>query len=216
MQWPTDAQLSSFSPLPSGYRYELLSEKTIPELATAMRAWHTSFSAGAASVYSSESFYSENVNLGGLSEKNVLVILIRKDAELAGMFSAERDAATLSLYGRLAVVAPDYRGAGIMVPASKLLEPMALSMGLEFVYSMATLKVPHVQVTFERLGYRLLGFVPGYDREEVSPGNVKRVCEAVYGKVLVPTESMFQPDMTNLTPAAKALFEKIFPNGFSA
>ena len=78
------------------------------------------------------------------------------------------------------------------------------------------LRVPHVQVTFERLGYRLLGFVPGYDREEVSPGNVKRVCEAVYGKVLVPTESMLQPDMTNLTPAAKALFEKIFPNGFNA
>jgi len=216
MNWPTHTQLSALSPLPTGYGYELLAESAIPELARAMTAWHQSFSVGAASPYLRESFYRENVYLGGSEQKNIVVILIRKDSQLAGMFSAERDPDTLSLYARLAVVSPEHRGAGIMVPTSKLLEPMAKSMGLEFVYAMATLKIPHVQMTFERLGYRLLGFVPGYDREEVSPGAIKRVCEAVYGKVLVPPDSLLQPDAANLTPTAKALFDNVFPKGLGS
>ena len=216
MSWPTIDQLTAFTPLPAGYRYESLSEEAIPALAAAIRAWHSSFSAGAASAYSRESFYMENAYLGGSEQKNLVVILICHGAQLAGMFSAERDLDTLSLYARLAVVAPAHRGAGIMVPACKLLEPMAVSMGLEFVYTMATLKIPHVQMTFERLGYRLLGFVPGYDREEIAPGDVRRVCEAVYGKVLVPAESLLQPDAANLTPTAKALFDKVFPNGLGS
>lgn len=216
MNWPTQTQLSALSPLPTGYRYELLTESSISELVRAMTAWHQSFSVGAASAYLRESFYRENAYLGGSERKTIFVILIRKDSDLAGMFSAECDPDTLSLYARLAVVSPEHRGAGIMVPTSRLLEPMAKSMGLEFVYAMATLKIPHVQMTFERLGYRLLGFVPGYDREEVSPGNIKRVCEAVYGKVLVPPESLLQPDTANLTPTAKALFENVFPKGLGS
>ena len=216
MNWPTQTQLSALSTLPTGYSYELLTERSISELVRAMTDWHQSFSVGAASAYLRESFYRENAYLGGSDQKNILVLLIRKDSDLAGMFSAECDPDTLSLYARLAVVSPEHRGAGIMVPTSKLLEPMAKSMGLEFVYAMATLKIPHVQMTFERLGYRLLGFVPGYDREEVSPGNIKRVCEAVYGKVLVSPDSLLQPDAANLTPAAKALFDSVFPKGLGS
>ena len=56
-------------------------------------------------------------------------------------------------------------------------------MGL--VYGMATLKAPHAQRAFERAGWQLIGITPGYDREMVAPGVVKRVYEAVYAKVLV-------------------------------
>lgn len=213
MHWPTVSQISVASPLPPGYQYEFLCEETVPELLKAYGEWHSAFSTGAASAYLRESFYFESTYLGGDLQKNILVFLIRRDAQLVGMFSAERDLDTLSLYARLAVVAPEHRGAGLMVPACRVLEPMAVSMGLEFVYGMATMKIPHVQKTFERLGYRLLGFVPGYDREEVSPGNIKRVCEAVYGKVLVPAESLLQPDPANLTPTVRALFDQVFPNG---
>lgn len=216
MHWPTVTEASAASPLPPEYHYEFLSSETIPELVKALGEWHPAYSTGAASAYLRENFYLESAYLGEDLQKNLLVILIRRGAELAGMFSAERDLDTLSLYARLAVVAPEHRGAGIMVPACRVLEPMAVSMGLEFVYAMATMKIPHVQMTFERMGYRLLGFVPGYDREEVSPGNIKRVCEAVYGKVLVPAESLLQPDPANLTPTVRSLFEKVFPNGLGS
>ena len=68
-----------------------------------------------------------------------------------------------------------------------------------------------MQLALERAGYRLLGFVPGYDREVVAPGLVKRVYEAVYAKVLVPDEELLRPDPQNLSPKARALFEVLFP-----
>ena len=56
---------------------------------------------------------------------------------------------------------------------------------------MATLKAPYIQIALERAGYQLLGFVPGYDREVVASGDVKRVFEAVYAKV--PREPRRRP-----------------------
>jgi hypothetical protein len=63
-------------------------------------------------------------------------------------------------------------------------------------------------------GYQLLGFVPGYDREEVAPGVVKREYEAVYAKVLVPDadDELLRPDPKNLSPKASALFELMLPS----
>jgi len=84
-------------------------------------------------------------------------------------------------------------------------------MGAGFVYGMATLRRPQMQLALERAGYRLLGFVPGYDREVVAPGVVKRVYDAVYGKVLVPEEDLIRPDPAQMSPRARALFEMLFP-----
>jgi hypothetical protein len=61
-------------------------------------------------------------------------------------------------------------------------------------------------------GWQLIGFTSGYDREQVAPGVVKRVFEAVFTKVLVPEEDLVRPNPDNLTPRAKALFEVLFPN----
>jgi hypothetical protein len=53
-------------------------------------------------------------------------------------------------------------------------------MGAAFIYALVTLKHPYMQQGLEQAGYRLLGFFPGYDRELVAPGVVKRVYQAVY------------------------------------
>lgn len=84
-------------------------------------------------------------------------------------------------------------------------------MGAGFVYKLATLKVPSMLLALERSGYQLLGFVPGYDREVVAPGLVKRVFEAVHAKVLVSDEELLRPDPKNFSPKAKALFDVVFP-----
>jgi hypothetical protein len=78
------------------------------------------------------------------------------------------------------------------------------------MYAMATLKIPHVQRALENAGYRLVGFFPGYDREEVAPGVVKRVYQAVYAKLLVPADDVLRPDPKNMTPKSRALFELLF------
>ena len=42
----------------------------------------------------------------------------------------------------------------------------------------------HMQAKFELLGWQLIGIIPGFDREMVKPGIVKRAYEAIYTKVL--------------------------------
>ena len=59
-------------------------------------------------------------------------------------------------------------------------------MGIGMIYGMATLKIPHVQSPFERLGWQIIGITPGFDREMVAPGVVKRVFEVVYDALHPP------------------------------
>jgi hypothetical protein len=83
-------------------------------------------------------------------------------------------------------------------------------MGAAFMYALATLRIPQAQRALESAGYRLLGFFPGYDREEISPGVVKRVYQAVYAKLLVPPSEIHLPDPQKMTPKASALFALLF------
>ena len=47
-------------------------------------------------------------------------------------------------------------------------------------------------------------------------GVIKRVIEAAYCKVLVPRESLLQPSLDDMTPQVKALYERIYPQGWPA
>ena len=76
---------------------------------------------------------------------------------------------SLALYGRLIIVAPVHRWANLAAYVVKASEIIGRSMGAAFLYTMATLKIPHAQRALESAGFRLLGFFPGYDREEVPP-----------------------------------------------
>ena len=124
--------------------------------------------------------------------------------------SAPPRIATLAIYGRLIVLAPEHRGAGLSVLAMQGTEHLGRTMGAAFMYALATLQHPYAQRALERAGYRLLGFFPGYDRVEVSPGIVKRVYQAVYAKLLVAEDEVHWPDPKNMSPHARALFELLF------
>lgn len=73
------------------------------------------------------------------------------------------------------------------------------------------MRFPNLQRALEHADYRLLGFFPGYGREEIAPGEVKRVYEAVYAKLLVSDVELLRPDPKNMTPKTGALFELLFP-----
>jgi len=92
-----------------------------------------------------------------------------------------------------------------------LAEAIGRAIGMGMVYGMATLKVPHVQHAFETLGWQLIGIAPGYDREMIAPGLVKRVYEAVYAKVLVAETNLLRPRAGNLTERTRAFFQLLFP-----
>lgn len=211
MKWPTIDEMPALAPLPDGYSYERLKRSGIPALIAGIKIWHPDISVGAASCYLREDFYLEKVFLEGEAERDICVLLFKHNDELVGMWSFEQEPEALAIYGRLMVIAPAHRGSKVAGSATVGTERLGRAMGAEFMYVMATLKIPNMQLALERAGYQLLGFTPGYDREMVAQGVVKRVYEAVFAKVLVPDHGLLRPDPKNLTPKTKALFDLLFP-----
>lgn len=213
MRWPSIDELRRLVPLPEGYGYEQLSRADVPELIASIERWHPDIRVGAGSAYLREAFYDEKVTLAGEAERDTFAVVFRHGGKTVGLWSWDREPDALAIYGRLLVVAPEHRGAKLAVSAMLGTERLARHCGGEFMYVMATLKIPSMAVALERAGYVLLGFVPGYDREVGADGEVKRVFEAVYAKVLVPESALLRPDPANLTPRARALFDQMFPPG---
>ena len=212
MNWPTIDAMSAMAPLPDGYRYEKLARSGIPGLIDSIKLWHPDIAVGGGSCYLREDFYASKVFLDGEAEKDIFVGLFKRGDELAGMWSWEQEPDALSLYGRLIIIAPAHRDARLASKVMPLAELAGRSMGAEFFFGLATLKIPHMQHALESAGWQLIGFTSGYDREMVAPGVIKRVFEGVYCKVLVPEEELLRPDPNHMTPTARALFEALFPS----
>jgi GNAT superfamily N-acetyltransferase len=210
VKWPTADALATLVPMPPGYGFEQLGRAHVAPLIEAIRAWHPGISVGVASCYLREDFYHARVCLDGEGDKDVCVFRIMFREETIGVWSIEREVDSLTIYGRLLAVAPAHRGAGLSVHTLAGAENVARAMGAAFMYGLATLTSPYVQRAFERAGYRLLGFFPGYDRAEVAPGVVKRVYQSVYAKLLVPEDEVHWPDPKNLTPRARSLYDLLF------
>jgi len=211
MRWPSSPEMAQIVPLPAGYTFEQLSRCEISELIAKVQQWHPDISVGAGSCYLRKQFYLDKIFLTDGPERDIYVQLIKFAGEVVGMWSYEREIDALSIYGRLLIVAPEHRGSKVALHCMSGTESVSRACGAEFIYTMATLKVSHMQVALERAGYRLIGFVPGYDREVDKDGIVKRIFEGVYAKVLVPEEAMLRPDPSNLTPGTRKLFELMFP-----
>jgi hypothetical protein len=211
MVWTAIEDVAARVPLPEGYRYERVARVDIPEIVCSLAQWYPGIAVGNASCHLDENFYNEKVVLDACSERDFFVLLFRKGRELAGMLSIERDRASEVLYGRVGAVSPKHRGLNLSERFPALIEMMGHSMGMGMVYGLATLHVPHMQEKFERRGWQLVGIIPGFDREMVKPGIVKRVYEAIYAKVLVDEEAFVRPRYGDMTPATAALFDLLYP-----
>ncbi|HEX6704747.1 MAG TPA: hypothetical protein VF169_08315 [Albitalea sp.] len=210
MRWRDIDRMAAQVPLAAGYRFELLRREEIGLLIGALQAWYPDISVGAASCFLRRDFFEEQVCFAGEPERDVIVFLMKRGDELAGMFSCDRDRDSLTLYARLGVASPDHRGANLAEAGIALTEQMGRRMGAGYLYGLATLKTRYVQRAFERSGWQLVGITPGFDRELVAPGVVKRVYEAVYSKVLVADAALLHPQPQNLTPRTRSLFEGLF------
>jgi GNAT superfamily N-acetyltransferase len=212
MKWPTIDETVQLVPLPNGYRFAQLDRANIAPLIAAIKVWHPNIEVGIASCYLREDFYHSRVCIEGEDEKDIYVYSIWFNNELVGMWSVEREVEALALYARLIVVAPAHRGAKVSGMLTVAYENVGRAMGAEFLYAMVTLNIVQQQRALESAGFRLLGFLPGYDRQLVAPGVVKRIYLAVYAKLLAPEEKVQRPDPKNLTPRAKRVFELLFSN----
>lgn len=209
MRWPTFEQLSALIRLPQGYRFEFLRQSDVPTLAAAIGRWHPDIAIGGGSCFLREDFYANHVCFEGGPDRDVMVVVFVWNDEIVGMWSMEKEPDTLVIYARLIVIDPEHRSAKLASNVMPIAESMGRAMGAELIFGLATLKIPHMQHALENVGWQLVGFSSGYDQEQLSPGVVKRVFEAVYCKVLVPEEEIVRPDPRNLTPRTLALWEAI-------
>lgn len=209
INWNVPDALLSAS-LPPGYRFERLRRRDVADLIGRVRAWHPDIGVGGASCFVQPDFYWARVAFEPESVGDVLVISIKHGDQLVGMVACEREPEALTLYGRLVAVAPDHRGAQLGRHGIALVEALGRALGMGLVYGLATLKIPHVQQAFEHLGWQLIGIAPGYDRELVRKGVVKRVFEAIYAKVLVAVSELEQPRPDHMTPCTRELFKLLF------
>ena len=215
MKWPEISEVEKIVPFPDGCSGQRLRRKDIPLLIESIKKWYPDISVGGASCYLTPEFYESQATLEGEQDKSLFVLMIWKSEELIGFISWDWEEAPETLYARFGVVSPTSRSAGLGTFGMQFGEALGRLVGAGFIYSMCTLKIPHMQSAFERSGYKLLGFAPGYDREVVSPGVVKRVFEAYYAKILVPLDELHVPDKKNLTPQTLALFKTLFPEFIS-
>ena len=209
MKWPTVEQLTALAPLPSGYAYEFPTRADIVQIIRALGDWYPGIAVGNASCHMRESFYTDRVYLGHEQERDFLVTLLKHQGETAAIFSVERDVDSRVIYGRIGAIAPAHRGAHLSRALLALEEAIGRSMSMGMIYGLATLKYPYFQRTFERMGWQLIGIMPGFDQEVVTPGEVRRVYEAIQVKVLEPN-TLLRPEKGNMTEAVRDLYELLF------
>jgi hypothetical protein len=210
MNWVAIDELSNKLPIPPGYRIEQLKRSEIPEVIRCFRDWFPDVTVGAESCYQREDFYSREVFLEGEPERDVIVLLFKKDQELVAIVSLQRSEETLTLYGRLGAIAPRYRGAKLAYLGPALLEAVGRAMGMEVIYGLAEFMIPNMQIVLERAGFQIVGIVPASDRLMVAPGVIKRVYEAIYIKVLAADADIIRPQPESMTPRTKALYDFLF------
>jgi hypothetical protein len=211
MQWPPIESINEAFPLPQGYRFRYVLNDDIDALIQHLPDWHPNVRAGSASVFLDKSYYLDRVAINAAPDKDCLLLLIAdSNGSVIGFVQGDRDRNNRSFYAGLAVIAPAHRGTRIYKIIPRSAEWFTRAMNLEFVYVMATLHHPIVQKMYESEGFTLIGFMPGYDREEIAPGVIKRVFEAVYAKVLIPEDQLLWPNLDNLTPRARELFAATF------
>jgi hypothetical protein len=128
------------------------------------------------------------------------------------LLTIEKNSDALTVTAPMGAIAQEHRGSGLATLGPVILEAVGRLSGAELAYYFATLKTIHQQVLAERHGYALVGIVPAYDRDMVESGNILRVYEAIYAKILASRERVLIPRQESLTPKTKKLFDFLFSN----
>jgi hypothetical protein len=219
--FPNIVELSDGIRLPEGARLRFLRHAEIPHVQALLLQWYPAIEVGAESVFLDAQYMRDEVMTEehlarersdleqGERLRHVLPILLEVAGDARGFCSFERQPRAKVLYARLGVLDPQLRsgllgGLGVLI-----FERLGQLLGAELLLQWVTLQNRVQQVFAERRGFQLCGLVPGFDRDQLAPEQgsrgIKRVTEALYGKLLAPREQLHAPYTENLTGHTKAV-----------
>jgi hypothetical protein len=134
-----------------------------------------------------------------------------QDGQLVGFQAFQRSLASRALHGRLGALSPEARAGFLGATGFLLFEAFGRAIEAESLQVFVTLATMGQQRFAERRGFRLVGLVPGVDRDALPDGSIRRVMEALYAKSLLPDGALLWPNDDVLTPRSRAVFRALFP-----
>ena len=140
---------------------------------------------------------------------NIYAVFVTQHQAIVGFMTFERQPANATLHARLGALAPSARAGFLGALGFMVFEKLGTLCGAELLLTWMTLVGRHQQLFAERRGFQLVGVVPGFDRDLVSPGRSLRVTEGLVAKLLVPETELLEPAPENMTPRTQRLLEAI-------
>ena len=216
MDWSALEHIESAVKMPQGYRLERLCPEDTEAFIVALGFWFPDIRVGSECRFLDPDFYHREVfQLKQLPNKRYfLPILFRHihSNDLAGCLFLEKNDFALTITSPMSAIATNHRrtGTGLSFLPSTLITEVGRLMGLELAYYISTLRSKSNQFIAEKTGYKLVGIIPGNDRDQVSSGMSARVFEAIYAKLLIPPSDCLIPTVDSLTETTQKLWNHIF------
>jgi len=211
MSWNSAGAVLEQTVMPQSYNLRQMAREDVPEITTNLRLWYPDIVVGSESCHLSEDFYYRNTALlGQPGEWSIFPIVVKHGDVPVGMITYERNVDARTITSRMGALSAEHRGSGLALLGPILLEKIGRAMGAELAYYYATLKSRDQQVLAERMRFTLVGIVPAFDRDMIRPGEVRRVHEAIYAKVLAGAEALAPPERETLTRRTKAVWDVLF------
>lgn len=210
--WRSGLDVVATTKLPETYTLAQMSVHDIEPVITQLARWYPEIQVGTESPHLQAHFYHEQTQLAETAQERSILPLVTRhpDDPVVAIITFERNLLARSITCRLGALAPEHRTAGLALFGPLLLEQLGRAIGAEVAYYYATLRTRHQQLIAERAGFRLVGIVPGHDRCQIAPGEIKRVYDALYSKLLVSAEHVQVPPTESFTAHTRAVWTTLF------
>ncbi len=217
LNWNVVTSVLAETALADGYVLRQMRSRDVDIVIARLLVWYPDVVVGAERCHlNSEFFLTQTALFEAPQERSILPIVVTFEDEPVGMVTYERNVDARTITSRLGALAQAHRGSGLALLGPILLERLGRAMQAEMAYYFATLKSKDQQVLAERMGFQLVGVVPAFDRDMVRPGEVKRVYEALYAKVLVAAHEVEVPKPEQLTKKTRQVMQALFGGGEKA
>ncbi len=204
MRWPSIANLLSGIQVPSGYEVDFLSETEIELLISKISSWYPALATGSESCHLDPNFYRREVNLKeAKDDRDICVAIVKFGEEIVALYSLGADWKANWLGGKLTVIAPEHRNANLGYLCMAIFERAGHLVKAGMIWVTGTLQHPYTQKLMEKCNFRLCGIVPACDRDTID-GKPRYVTEALYVKVLAPSNELQEIKPENLTDRTRA------------
>lgn len=211
MRWPSLEELARHAPIPDGVTLRHWTDAELEQLPDLIRRWYPAATVGAESSFLDPAFLRRELVRPDAPERDLLSWAICERGAVVGFQSFQRDVGARALHGRLGFLSPEARAGFLGALGFSLFEALGRLSGAELLQVWVTLAHKGQQLFAERRGFALAGLVPGFDRDLLPDGTVKRVMEALYVKLLVEPSALSWPDEAALTPRTRAALQALFP-----